>query len=410
MNGTPRPVRQPFAGIKVLDVTRVVASPFASFQLGLLGADVIKIEDPKSGGDTMRYRKGTNPEFGRQGMATYYLAQAANKRSMTLNLREHAAREVFLNLAKDSDVVIENLRTGTMDRFGLGYKTLSELNPRIVYCSLTGFGSTGPKRSHGAYDPVVQAASGLMSVNGTPETTPLKVGAPVLDYAAGLSAAFGIASALLERTVSGRGQYVDVSMLDTALSLLGTHVTEIGTAKSSPRAIGNAAPSDSYGNVCFPCREGTIVIAAMEGHHRQRMWRAIGRADIPADPRFATDDKCRKNAAALHAEMGRTFMEKTAQEWEDLLVAANVPASRVYSIPEAMNSAQVKARGVLHTITNVPGVPGGTTFPLVPFVLSAGGAHVTAPPPLLGQHTAEVLHELGIGDEQMTKWREQGVI
>ena len=401
--------RPPFAGLKVLDVTRVVASPFASYQLGLLGADVLKIEDPRTGGDTMRYRKGTNPAFGREGMATYYLAQAANKRSMALDLRTSEGQEIFRRLAKTADVIIENLRTGTMDRYGLGYAAIREINPRIVYCSLTGFGSTGPKKSHGAYDPVVQAASGLMSVNGTPETTPLKVGAPVLDYAAGLSAAFGIASALLERATSGEGQHVDVSMLDTALALLGTHVTEIGTAGSNPRAIGNAAPGDSYGNLCFPCREGTIVIAAMEDHHRQRMWRAMGRADIPADPRFATDEGCRANVTALHAEMGRTFLERTAQEWEDILVAANVPASRVYSVREAMQSEQVRARGVLHTMTGVPGV-GSTTFPLAPFLLSGPGVQVTAPPPKFGEHTEQVLRDLGYDAAGIAGLRERGVV
>jgi crotonobetainyl-CoA:carnitine CoA-transferase CaiB-like acyl-CoA transferase len=402
--------RQPFKGMRVLDLTRVVASPFAAYQLGLLGADVIKIEDPQSRGDTMRYRRGSKPAYGREGMATFYLSQSANKRSMTLNLRTPRGREIFLAMARDADVVIENLRTGAMARYGLGYEQLREINPRLVYCSVTGYGATGPKQEHGAYDPVVQAASGLMSVNGTPETAPLKVGAPVVDYGAGLAAAFGLACALLERERSGLGQHVDVSMLDTALVMMGALVTEAGTAGSTPRAMGNAAAAESYCNACFDCSDGMITIAAMEDHQRRRMWTAMERDDIPRDARFSDDERCRVNIVALHAEMARTFATRTAQAWEDILNQVRVPAMRVRTIPEALAMDQVRSRGILHTMDGVPGIEGSATFPLVPFRLSAGGAHVTSPPPLLGQHTEAILRDRGYSSAEIEGFRRDGVI
>jgi crotonobetainyl-CoA:carnitine CoA-transferase CaiB-like acyl-CoA transferase len=407
---TPTNDRRPFAGIQVLDLTRVAASPFAAYQLGLLGAEVIKIEDPKSRGDTMRHRRGSKPEYGASGMATYYLSQNANKKSMTLDLRTEAGREIFRALAREADVVVENLRAGTMARYGLAYEDLREDNPRLVYCSLTGYGQTGPKRRHGAYDPVIQAASGLMSVNGTPETAPVKLSAPVIDYSSGLAAAFGIASALYERERSGRGQYVDVSMLDTALAMMSALVTEAATAGSTPEAHGNKSLPESYCNVCLPCAEGLIAIAAMEAHQRQRMWVALGRADIPADARFASDAACRANTPALHEEMTRTLKTRPAQEWEDILNAADVPAMRVRTIPEAIAMEQVRSRGILHTAPEVPGIAGGATFSLVPFKLSAGGAQVCSPPPRLGQHTDEILAAQGYDAQRIARLRAEGAV
>jgi crotonobetainyl-CoA:carnitine CoA-transferase CaiB-like acyl-CoA transferase len=401
--------RRPFVGIRVLDLTRVVASPFTSYQLGLLGADIVKIEDPRSRGDTMRYRRGSKPEYGANGMATFYLSQSANKKSMTLDLRTEEGRAIFRQMAMESDVLIENLRAGAMDAMGLGYEDLKEGNPRLIYCSVTGFGQTGPKRRHGAYDPVIQAASGLMSVNGTAETAPLRVGAPIMDYSAGLSAAFAIASALFERSRSGRGQHVDVSMLDTALVMMGALVTEAGTAGSTPRPHGNRAPAESFANACFKCKEGLISIAAMEDHQRRRMWQAIGRPDIPLDPRFHTDDDCRINYQALHTEMDRTFLTRTAQDWEDILNAADVPAARVRTIPEALAMAQVRERGIMHSM-KVPGIVGSASFPLVPFALSAGGARVESPPPLMGQHTDEILASRGYSAADIARLREEGVV
>jgi len=402
--------RRPFVGVRVLDVTRVVAGPFASYQLALLGADVTKIEDPRSRGDTMRYRKGSKPAYGASGMATFYLSQSANKKSMTLDLRKLEARAIFRKMALQADVLVENLRAGAMGRLGLGYDDLKDENPRLVYCSLTGFGHTGPKHAHGAYDPVIQAASGLMSVNGTATTAPMRVGAPVMDYSAGLAAAFGIASALFERSRSGKGQHVDVSMLDTALVMMGALVTEAATARSLPRPGGNRAPAETFGNACFECSNGLISIAAMEPYHRARMWRAMGREDIPADARFASDELCAANVDALHAEMERTFRTRTAQEWEDVLNAADVPAARARTIPEALAMEQVRARGVMHTMHDVPGVEGAASFPTVPFLMSAGGARVDSPPPLLGQHTDEILAAQGWAPADIVRLRAEGVV
>ncbi len=403
--------RRPFRGIRVLDVTRVLASPFATYQLAILGADVTKIEDPESGGDSLRYRRGSKPEYGANGMATYFLSQNANKKSMTLNLRKEEGRDIFRELAKDADVVVENLRSGTMARLGLGYEELSRINERLVYCSLTGFGQTGPKRRNPAYDPVIQAASGMMSITGSGESAPLKAGPPVTDYGAGLAASFGIATALYERERSGKGQHIDVSMLDAAIVMMGNIVTEVLTARSNPRPHGNKSPSETYGSACFRCGDGGLIsISAIESHQIDRLWTAMGRRDIPADPRFSTHESCSSNVEALHREMEKTFLERPAQTWEDQLNAADVPAMRVRSIPEALEQPQLQGRNLLHTISSIPGIEGGATVTLAPFVLSAGGAKVESPPPRLGAHTESILEARGFSAARISALRAQGVI
>ena len=203
----------PFLGIKILDVSRILASPFASAQFAFLGAEVIKVEDPEKG-DLNRYRPSNIAKLSEDGMSTSFLSQNAGKRSLTLNLREPEGQRIFCALAKDADIIIENLRTGTMERYGLGYEQLRQLNPRLIYCALTAYGSTGPKKRDPAFDPVVQAASGMMSLNGTPETAPVKVGPPILDFSTGLSASFAIATALFQRQREGIGQKIEVSLID----------------------------------------------------------------------------------------------------------------------------------------------------------------------------------------------------
>lgn len=400
--------KRPFKGIKVLDLSRVIASPFTGMQLAFLGADVIKIEDPGVG-DGMRFRHGHNKQLSKKGMSTGFLSQNAGKRSVTLNLRTPEGQEIFRRLAKDADVILENLRTGTMERYGLGYEDLHRLNPRLVYCSLTAYGHTGPKKRHPAYDPVVQAASGMMTINGTPETGPLKVGPSVIDYGTGLAAAFAIASALFHRERSGEGQHIDVSMLDTAFVLMGQVITDVLTAGAVPRQQGNVNMFHPT-NASFDTKDGQLYIAAMEDHQVRNLCRALGRDDIPSDPRFATGELRSKNGAILRGEFEKTFMARTATEWENILNEASVPAMRVRSIPEALADPQLNSRGLFRVLDKVPGVEERVTVPLVPFRLSTGDANADLPPPMMGAHTDEVLRSAGYGAQQIAGLRARGVI
>jgi crotonobetainyl-CoA:carnitine CoA-transferase CaiB-like acyl-CoA transferase len=348
---------------------------------------VIKIEDPGSG-DAARYGHSANKELAKSGMSSNFLSQNANKRSITLNLRTPEGQTIFRTLAQDADVIIQNLRTGTMDRYGLGFEDLRKANPRIVYCSLTAYGATGPKKRHPAYDPVVQAASGMMSING---------------------AAFAIATALFQRGQTGQGQHIDVSMLDTAFVLMGSIVTDVLTANAVPRAHGNTYVSTPT-NACFKTSKGLLYIAAMQDHHVRNLCRTLGRPDIPLDARFATAALRSENFALLRAELEKSFLTRTATEWEDLLNEASVPAMRVRTIPEALAEPYLESRNLFRVFDEVPGVKGSVTVPLVPFKMSSCEVHADLPPPMLGAHTEEILQSIGYSASQLEGLREKRVI
>lgn len=401
---------RPFKGINILEISRVLASPFAGYQLGLLGANVTKIEDPGVG-DTMRHRgRGAMPALGKIGMHTGFISVNANKRSLTLNLREPEGQKIFRKLARTADVIIENLRTGTMKRYGLGYTDIRKLNRRIVYCSITGYGQTGPKKRHPAYDSVVQAGSGMMSINGTREVSPLKIGTQLIDYGAGFAAVIAIASALFHRERTGAGQHIDVSLLDAALVLMGYTITDILTAGADPRPQGNSFGPDAPTNRCFQARDGMVAIAANEDHQLQHLWETLGRTDIPADPRFATGAARRANFEPLRIEIERTMRKKTAQHWEDALNEAGVPAMRVRTIPEILDHPQVKSRKIFHTFKKLKHAGIRATIPMAPFCLARGNARVDSPPPLLGEHTGRVLAKLGYTRKQIARLREERIV
>ena len=402
--------RLPYAGLRVIDITRVLASPYTTYQLGLLGAEVIKVEDPTVKGDTSRNRVGDDPELAKMGMATNFISLNGNKKSITLDLRKAAGQQALRDLAATSDVLIENLRTGAMAEFGLGYEDLRAVNPRLIYCSLTGYGATGPKAKDPAYDPVIQAVCGMMSITGTPEVSPLKGGAPVIDYAAGLAAAFAISTAIIQRGQTGQGQYIDVSMLEVAFSLMGTAVTEILTSGADPKPWGNSFGPYIPLNRCFNTSAGLLWIAASEPHQLKNFWTILDRWDIPADPRFATVLDRKKYWVELGVEVERTLVTRPAQEWEDRFNAAGVPAGRVRTIPEALRDPQVTARpDFLHHFTDVPGV-GNAVVPMLPFNMSDARAHMHHPPPLLGEHNDEILGGLGYTAERRAALRAEGAI
>lgn len=400
----------PLAGITILDTSRILASPFAAYQLSLLGAEVIKIENPLTQGDSSRHGGIGDREAVKAAMGATFLSLSANKRSITLNIATPKGQEIFRKLACKADVVVENMRTGTMDKYGLGYQDLSGLNPRLIYCSITGYGQTGEKKSHPAYDPVIQAASGMMDLTGTTESAPLKSGAAVIDMATGLVGAFAIVTALLERGQTGKGQHLDVSMLDVAVMLMGSIVTDVLTFASNPKPTGNTYGARLPANRAYRTGDGLLWIAASEDHQVQRMLKAIQRTDMASDPRFADPAARSANVDALAAELERTFAQRSADEWERLLNDAGVAAMRVRTTPEAMALPQLQSRDLFHTFDKVPGLTRPVTVPLLAFRMDGHKASVRTPPPALGEHTDEILREIGLADAEIAQLRAERVL
>jgi len=330
--------RRAFAGIKVLDLTRVLAGPFCAYQLGLMGAEVIKIERPGRG-ETLRYRPESDSSYGKRGMALGFMTQSSNKRFITLDLDKPEAREVFLKLAAESDVVVQNLRNGSAEKRGIGYEQVKAVNPNVIFCSITAYGDTGPKRSDPAYDAVIQAWSGFMSVTGTAETGPLKAGPPVVDYATGISAAYAVAAALFQRNRTGEGQYIDLAMLDvTLISLMASVATVFLNTGTTPKPAGNNASSRAPASTTFNTAEGLLAIAVNEEHQYQAMMKVIGLASLNDDARYKEPAARRENVPTLRAAIQQALMTRRAAEWEAALNPAGVPAGRVRTIPECMTS------------------------------------------------------------------------
>ena len=396
---------RPFEGIKVVDLTHVLAGPFCAYQLAVLGADVIKVEPPDQP-DQVR-KSGTDKDLNRAGMGTNFLGQAANKRSMTLDLKTEKGREVLRRMTAGADVLMENYRSGAMAGLGLGYEDLKAVNPSLVYCSMTGYGQDGPMGPYTAYDGAIQAASGLMSVSGTPEVTPLKVGAPVVDYASGTMAAFAVSSALFQRSRSSLGQYIDCSMLDTSLLMLTSTVTAYlygGKLLSVPR--GNDLPSAN--GCCYQTRDGLLMLAVNNPRQHERLWTALGHPDLAAQSSY---EEWEGIEDTMKAELKRVFLTQTADEWEEYLNGIGVPAARVRTLPESLDLDQIDHRDALfHRFEKVPGADKPVTVPVAAFSYAHGGPRVDTPPPAMGAHTDDVLGELGYGVDDIAALRRAGVI
>jgi crotonobetainyl-CoA:carnitine CoA-transferase CaiB-like acyl-CoA transferase len=398
-------VPQPFAGYRVLDLTHVLAGPFASYQLAVLGAEVIKIEHPDHP-DQVR-ETGSSPDWGARLMNTNYLTQSSNKRAITLNLATPQGRDVLLRLARTADVLVENYRAGALDALGLGYAALQACNPDLIYCSLTAYGRTGPKGSDTAYDGVVQATSGLMSVSGTPEITPLKVGAPIVDYASGMTAAFAIASALLQRVRDGGGQHIDVAMSDAALMLMASNVCGyLSTGQMLSRPRGN--DFSTAGGSCYPTKDGLLVLAALNDRQHRRLWTYLERPDLAL--LFRQCDQIAHDAI-LRTTLAGLLLTRTAEEWECDLNAVSVPAGRVRTVPEALAMAQTTSRGsLLHRHDSVPGLDAPATVPVAAFTFAHDGPQVRTPPPALGADTEAVLREAGYTAAEIKKLQAAKII
>lgn len=390
-----------FAGIRVIDLTHVLAGPFATYQLAVLGADVIKIEHPQRP-DQVR-ETGTDAALGRSLMGTNYLAQASNKRSLTLDLSKPEGREVLSRLIATADVLVENYRAGALDALGFGYEAAIAIKPDLVYCSITGFGHTGPKHADTAYDGIIQAASGLMSVTGTPQVTPLKIGAPVVDYATGTTAAFAISAALHARNASGAPQFVDVSMQDVALMLMSSNITGLsasGKMLSVPRGNDFATAEGS----CYDCAEGMIMIAALNQRQQERLWTAIGRPDLGPTIEDATQSAPPERDLARRSALREAFSTASADAWEERLNAAGVPASRVRTLANAVASDQTASRtSLIHVHPDLFGDGRDIKVPVAGFAFAEGGPSVQSAPAMMGQHSTEILAELGYASDDIER-------
>lgn len=401
---------RPFEGLRVLDVTRVLAGPFATYQMALLGADVIKIEPPGRGEST-RWRTEADAALGRAGMSLSFLTQASNKRSLTLNLDHPEGQAVFMRLAQEADVIVENLRTGSMAKRNIGYEQVRKSNPRIIWCAVTGYGQNGPKQRHPAYDSVIQAISGLMSVTGMPDSPPLKAGPSIVDYAAGLSAAFAVSAALFQRSRTGEGQFIDVPMLDSMLMLMASTMTSYLNTGKLPAQNGNSAPSRSPASNTFETQDGLLAMAINEDHQFRHLMQALGLADMLKDPKYADATARRENREGLSNALKEALMTKPAAEWESILNEAGVPAARVRNVAEIAAEPQVQARGLFHRFpADATGLNRELQVPLTPFTFASEGARADTPPPKPGQHTDEVLRQAGYANADIERLRAAGTI
>jgi len=380
---------RPFEGIRVIDATHVLAGPFATYQLAVLGADVIKVEHPDDPDQSRG--TGTDEALNRRNLGTSFLTQASNKRSITLDLKDAGGRDILKKLAATADVLVENYRPGAFEAIGLGYETLAALNPRLIYASFSAFGQGGPRREQTAYDHVIQATSGIMAMTGTKEVYPVKFGSPAIDYATGTTGAFALAAALFQRERTGRGQRIDMAMLDVAMILMGSHVTGYLRNGVHPKPHGNRHAHATNG--AYATKDGLVMLGASNLRQQRRLWTVLGRTDMIKRINDEREEDHDREIAVLEEIM----LTRTADEWEEFLQARHVPAARVRTMRDAIADPQIATRGIIHRHDKMPGMDGGFAVPVAAFTFAHGGPRVDTPPPLLGQHDEEIRAELGLG-------------
>jgi crotonobetainyl-CoA:carnitine CoA-transferase CaiB-like acyl-CoA transferase len=382
-------VTRPFEGVKILDFTQVLAGPYASYQLALLGADVVKIE--RRGGEDMR-RTPLSREWAERDLAPAFQAVNGNKRSLTLDLSKPEAIAIVKKLAAQADVVMENFRPGVMDKLGIGYETLSAINPRLIYCAISGFGQTGPERNGAGYDGKIQAMSGIMAITGHEETGPTRAGFAICDVLSGATAAFGVSSALFQRNQTGKGQLVDVSMLEASLAFLSGQIADYSVAGHRQQLSGNQAVSRKPTANLFKAGEGHLLLAVNNEKQYRALMTAIGREDVFDDPRFTDWFARQENESALRAIIEEALSKKSPREWEKILDVAGAPCASIWKVEEVIDHPQIVARGAVQEIDTPYG---RLRFAGSGFRLAHGGGRLERMAPEIGAHTDEVLSAIG---------------
>ncbi|MCC6532189.1 MAG: CoA transferase [Burkholderiales bacterium] len=396
---------RPFEGIKILDCTHVLAGPFAAYQLAVLGADVIKVDDPNAPDQSRE--SGADMALNKQGMGTGFITQGSNKRCIALDLKTEGGRAALRKLAAEwADILVENYRPGAFKALGLGYEDLAKLNPMLIYASMTAFGQDGPRGFMTAYDMAIQATAGITAGTGTPTSGPIKVGAPVIDYATGTTGAFALATALFQRTRTHKGQYIDMSMMDVALVLQASHITDYRHSGHHPKRNGNVM---RFASQCaFETKDGSLLqLAASNERQHRRFYEAL---DNPEEAKRSSLEERNARFEEKYRFVAAKLKERTAAEWEDYFQSKHVPACRVREMRETVEDPQLKHRCVLGSVDNVAGTGKSMTVPLTAFKLAHGGPSIERAPGRIGQHTDEVLKSVGYSDADIAALREAKAI
>ncbi|MBM3942421.1 MAG: CoA transferase [SAR202 cluster bacterium] len=387
--------------IKVVDLTRTLAGPFCTMLLGDMGADVVKIEEPGHGDETRAWTPFWN------GESAQFLSFNRNKRSLSLNLKEPAAVDIVLALARQGDVFIESFRAGALERMGLGFEAVRAVNPGIVYCTISGFGRTGPMAEMPGYDLIIQGYSGLMSLTGEADGLPLRVGFSLVDLFTGMMAYGSIVTALYHRQQTGQGQWIDASLLDGQVAAMSYHATSYFATGRVPHRMGSGHPG-LVPYQTFSASDGYFILGCANQGLWERMCRGIGHPELMADPRFKTNDDRVAHRAECVAALSQIFQDKPMSHWVEAITAAGVPCGPINRVSDVVADAQVLARNMITPVPH-PKVP-DLRVPGSPLKLTETPPALQRPPPLLGQHNHEVLAELGYTPEQVGELERQGVI
>lgn len=395
---------RPLEGIRILDVTNVLAGPFCCHQLAHMGAEVIKVE-AVGRGDLAR-QLGADPDLSAKGMGVSFLAQNAGKKSVTVNLKAEAGQTLFRRLVATADVVVENFRPGVMERLALDYEALKTEKPDLVYCAISGFGQDGPWTHRPAYDQIIQGTSGVMSITGDAETAPMRVGYPIADTVGGMTAAFAIAAAL---NAKPRGAFIDVAMLESVLATMGWVVSNHLIAGVEPAAHGNenvtSAPSGA-----FAAQDGLLNIAANKDEQWVLLTDHLNLSELQSRADYATREDRKHNRLMLKAELEAVLRNRPARDWAKELNHIGVPAGAVLTVPEVLNAPQIATRGFLQDYPDVPGVGRDITVATTGIKLDGIAPTVADPPPVLGQHNDEIWGQLGVCAQELRRLKDDGII